>query len=242
MRDGRVERPGRDNAQRRVEHWGRRHHQFGRVNFGAFGSPAGRLSGTTGSVVFGGNANNSVENNSDQAGAAGTFTIGSGITVHGKNGQVINVWSTGTILNQGTISADVSGGSLFVGSANGSVVNQGTFATDGGNLTIDGTFSNSGLLRVTAGTLRIFPTANLTLLPGSNLVVTGGTAQLDRDFTQQPKLDLPAGDTLTGNGNFTTPPSTGPAGRCRGGQDDGGVGGGDDDRGHGAKTLSRHDR
>jgi autotransporter-associated beta strand protein len=176
---------------------------YGRVNFGAFGSPAGALTGT-GSVVLGGNANNSVVNNSNQNGTAGTLTIGSGITVHGKNGQVINVWSTGTVLNQGTISADVPGGTIVVGSATGSVVNQGTLAADGGTFIVDGTFSNSGLLRVTAGTFRITNSTNLSLLPGSNLVVTGGTAQLDRDFNQSPGFDLPGG-TLTGSGNFSTP-------------------------------------
>jgi len=178
---------------------------YGRVYFGAFGSAAGTLAGTTGSVVFGSYGGvNTLYNNSNQSGAAGTLTIGSGITIRGDKGQIVNVYGAGTILNQGTISAAVAGGTINFGSAVGSFVNQGTLAADGGNLIIDGTFSNSGLLRVTTGTLRITNTTNLNVLDGSNLIVTGGTAQIDRDFTQQPKFDLPGG-TLTGSGNFSTP-------------------------------------
>jgi autotransporter-associated beta strand protein len=175
---------------------------YGQVNLGASGSVPGTLSGT-GSVVFGGYGTvNSLSNSSNQTGAAGTLTIASGITIHGNKGQLVNTYNSGTILNQGTISADTTGGIITVGSAVGSVVNQGTLSADGGTLLIDGKFSNSGLLRVTAGTFRITNSTNLTLLPGSNLVVTGGTAQLDRDFTQETKFDLPAG-TLFGSGNFS---------------------------------------
>ena len=101
---------------------------YGRVTFGSSGVP-GTLAGT-GTVVLGGyGSNNTLVNNSNQSGAAGTLTIGSGITVRGKNGQIVNQFANGTILNQGTISADVSGGIVVLGSStNGSLINQGTLS------------------------------------------------------------------------------------------------------------------
>ena len=52
--------------------------------------------------------------------SSGTLTIGSGITVQGQNGYVGYSPETGgspsniTVVNQGTIQADASGGTIYV--------------------------------------------------------------------------------------------------------------------------------
>src|SRR5205085_389831 len=91
---------------------------YGRTYFGSNSTSAGGLSGT-GSILFGATTNNILFNDSNLAGAAGTFTIGSGILVHGKSGQVLNSSGNGTIINQGTIAADVSGGTFIINNTNG---------------------------------------------------------------------------------------------------------------------------
>ncbi|HEV3298088.1 MAG TPA: malectin domain-containing carbohydrate-binding protein [Planctomycetaceae bacterium] len=60
----------------------------------------------TGRVVFGPNVNNLMELKASPA----TLTIGSGITISGSSGTIEGEASTDTIVNQGTINADDSGG------------------------------------------------------------------------------------------------------------------------------------
>lgn len=69
----------------------------------------GVVPGSTGAVVFGKSVSNAIY----EASSSGTLTIGSGITVHGSNGTLGNFafYST-TIINQGTIAADDSGGAV----------------------------------------------------------------------------------------------------------------------------------
>ena len=71
---------------------------YGRIYFGDGGSPAGALTGT-GTVVFGGTTNNYFENSSNLGGAAGTLTLGPGITVRGKSGYLYNASAGGTLVN-----------------------------------------------------------------------------------------------------------------------------------------------
>ena len=124
---------------------------YGQVYFGDSGVASGALTGT-GSVVMGGYGNNNtLYNYSNQLGAAGTLTIGSGITIRGKYGRIINNFATGTIVNQGTISADVSGGTINVGSSTGTFANQGTLsALNGATLAVAGNWSNATGATVTA--------------------------------------------------------------------------------------------
>ena len=57
---------------------------------------------------------------------SGTLTLGSAVTIHGQNGTMANVYAAGTILNQGTIHADVSGGHITVGTGTVTSSNAGT--------------------------------------------------------------------------------------------------------------------
>ena len=69
---------------------------YGQLYFGdSTAAAAGSLTGT-GTILFGGSTNNNVYNYSSGAGATGTLTIGSGITIHGKNGSLNNVYAGGT--------------------------------------------------------------------------------------------------------------------------------------------------
>ncbi len=63
----------------------------------------------SGKVIFGSSGSNFIENSSNLTGAAGTLTIGAGITVEGKT-ESSTVPSPTALLNQGTIKADVAGG------------------------------------------------------------------------------------------------------------------------------------
>jgi hypothetical protein len=63
--------------------------------------------GGTGTVLFGKSGNNYVN-----AGYNTTLTIGSGITVAGSSGTLSGYYSNSAIINQGTISADDSGGQV----------------------------------------------------------------------------------------------------------------------------------
>ena len=63
--------------------------------------------GGTGTVLFGKNGNNELY---ETAYRRGTLTIGSGITVRGSSGTIGGYYSSDTVVNQGTIAADDSGG------------------------------------------------------------------------------------------------------------------------------------
>jgi len=69
---------------------------------------------------------NFIENDSNQRGAAGTLTLGPSIIVRGKNGQIYSYYNNGGLLNQGTVNADVVGGTIQLGANAGSVSNAGT--------------------------------------------------------------------------------------------------------------------
>jgi len=77
----------------------------GTTSGGIFFANSQTLSGT-GTVIFGTNLNNLVEVEDSSA----TLTIGAGITFKGTSGTIEGQFSNATIINQGTISADDSGG------------------------------------------------------------------------------------------------------------------------------------
>src|SRR6185369_16383418 len=83
----------------------------------------------TGSIVFGGNGSSTIQNymaSGGGTGATGTLTIGPGITIHGKYGQINNAYAQGRIVNQGKISADTSGGAIYLGNSTGGYSSTGT--------------------------------------------------------------------------------------------------------------------
>jgi hypothetical protein len=147
-------------------------------------APAGSLTGT-GTILFGGSTNNGVNNYSSATGATGTLTVGSGITIHGKNGSLNNVYATGTIVNQGTYSADVSGGTLRIGGT-GTLRNDGTMsALNGGTLVVAGPWTNAapGIVSANGSTLTLGSGASAWSNAGT-INVTNSTVNLDGSFTQ----------------------------------------------------------
>ena len=114
------------------------------------------LSGN-GTVVFGNNA--SLFNTLRVANGGTTLTIGPDVTVHGNNGVIGYNGSLGgsanvTVINQGTISADVSGGTITITGLN--FQNQGTLeAIAGGvlNVQAQGSSSIGGIEAFVGGTI-----------------------------------------------------------------------------------------
>ena len=105
--------------------------------------------GGSGSVLFGGNGNESDQiTTATSNGDSGTLTIGSGITIHGKYGVIGN--SSLPLINQGTIAADISGGQIVINGTNWT--NSGTLhASNGGELYFQGTWTNPEPITVNAG-------------------------------------------------------------------------------------------
>src|SRR5262249_35706328 len=106
-------------------------------------------------------------------GGVANLTIGADILVHGKNGVIS--FPGQTFANQGTISADVAGGTITLNGSHWS--NSGTpQATNGGTLTLQGTWSNSNIISADGGTVNLsgsFTLAGLGTVNGS-----GGTINL----------------------------------------------------------------
>lgn len=83
-----------------------------------FQSVAAQTLGGSGQVLLGSNTANALS-----AGGAGPLTIGSGILVHGQGGLY------GSVINQGTVTADVNGGSINLNK----MTNTGTFQINAGS-------------------------------------------------------------------------------------------------------------
>ena len=172
---------------------------YGSVFFGSPSLAAGSLSGT-GTVVFGASGSNSLINESNLSGADGTLTIGSGITIRGQSGEIINNTANGQIINEGTISADTAYGEIRIFS--GPFTNQGTISADtvGGAISIYGPFTNQGTVQVAGGTLNL----NGTWTNATTIVATTGTVNLGGQFTSPGLLDFTGATVnLTGTLNNT---------------------------------------
>ncbi len=113
-----------------------------------------------------------------------TFTIDSDITIRGGGGYIgySEGWqggaTTATIINRGTIQADVSGRTIRINAVNGSFLNEGTLAaTGGGTLDVDALKDSIGTASATAGGhLDIYGTFTNFLdrtLDGSTLSLSG---------------------------------------------------------------------
>jgi len=148
--------------------------------------------GGNGTVVFG-NAS-FPPNDLSGANSGTTLVIGSGVTVRGQNGIIgsSSYWGVPanvSVVNQGTISADVTGGAISIAGgsfdntgllrkANEGVMtilanttNTGTVEVDRGSLTFSGSFSQTtGLLEFGLNALADFGQINLT-----RSAIVGGT-------------------------------------------------------------------
>ena len=164
------------------------------------GNPSNSWYGTVdiaGSQALTGNAtvtfgNASSCNNSLQILYAGTaLTIGSGIMIHGQNGEIgysacYGGFTNTVLLNQGSIVADVSGGSIYLG-APGGFTNTGSIVVNSNcSLYLGGAFNAASLGALTSsngGTVAIsgfFENTNAIFNPtnyGGSWVLAGGTIQ-----------------------------------------------------------------
>ena len=135
---------------------------YGRLFFGDIGAAPGALTGT-GTVVFGGNINNYIENSSNIVGAAGTLTFGPNIAIRGKSGWIYSAYSNGSLLNQGSISPDVAGGTLTIGYGTATFTNTGVVNISTGTMTLYGNMTQVGLgtINRTGGTINLSGTLDL---------------------------------------------------------------------------------
>jgi hypothetical protein len=140
-------------------------------SYGAISFVGNQVLGGSGTVAFGNSGCNAVRVSNDGT----TLVVGLGITVHGQSGQIgyaPSCWGGSQnvgVINQGTISADVAGGTITV---NAQPLNsQGLAqATNGGTLQLLGNWSNPGELAATGGTLNLggtFSQATLGTIHGS---------------------------------------------------------------------------
>ena len=169
----------------------------------------------TGSIFLGGDRNNFLQIDT----ASTTVTLGPNLLVHGNNGVfTVSFSDSDAWVNQGTIAADVSGGTITL---NGTWTNNGSFqAQNGGKLTTTGAFSNAG--NVTVGNLSTFTardytqTAGTTTLNGGTLTasalvdiqggILAGTGTINADVQNAGLLTIGDSTTpgiLTIIGNFT---------------------------------------
>ena len=120
---------------------------YGEVHFANTGSLSG-----SGSILFGSSAFNTV----GVANSANKLTIGAGVTIHGKSGTVGTAPTNGggMFINQGTISADVAGGTLTLDGTSWS--SSGVIQEIAGTtVNLRGSWSNTGSLSIGAGTLNL---------------------------------------------------------------------------------------
>ena len=107
----------------------------------------GGLSGNA-TIVLGTGANNRINFDGN-----GTTTFAAGTTVRGENGSIggqLNIGGTQLLVNNGTISADVSGGTITIFESD--VVNNGTLrALNGGTLVLSSNVAGSATGQIVAG-------------------------------------------------------------------------------------------
>ncbi|WP_175517724.1 RHS repeat-associated core domain-containing protein [Planctomicrobium piriforme] len=174
-----------------------------------------------GEILLGGNANNGFGSGD----YFNTLTIGPGVLIHGQSGQIGNRTGTGvqtTLINQGTIQADVASGTLNI---YGGFQNSGTVRATNGGTVYDQTqqspnnvFGNFdyGTGTLTGGTWQVDDNSILRLLPieivtlAANVILDGPGARFYSDNATKEALAglttiAPAGSLTIRNGrNFTT--------------------------------------
>ncbi len=164
--------------------------------------------GGTGAVVFG----ESIDNALIVSEAATALTIGPGVTVRGQTGTVgydENVSSTPTnivVVNQGTIQADVAGGTLTIdgtGSENEAALN----ALNGATLYIEDTLANTGTVSVdSTSVLELGGTVvGGTITGQGSALLYGGTLDgvtIDGILTMSNNSSVVVQDGLTVNGTL----------------------------------------
>ncbi len=126
---------------------------------GAISFAGNQVLGGSGTVVFG-NGSGYWGNALLLANDGTTLVIGSGITVRGQNGVIgsgAGYWVGGpasvSLVNQGTVSCDVSGGTIAVTGTSFSNAGQVLKSGSGGSITITANTINTGLIEVNHGAI-----------------------------------------------------------------------------------------
>jgi formylmethanofuran dehydrogenase subunit C len=130
-------------------------------NYGAISFAGNQVLGGNGTVVFGdyNGWGNSSANALSPANSGATLVLGPGITVRGQNGTIGTAgypWNSPanvSVVNQGTISADVSGGTIIVAGASLSNSGQLVESGSGGSITVTANTLNTGLIGADQGTI-----------------------------------------------------------------------------------------
>ena len=169
-----------------------------------------------GTIICGNSGNDSLS----VANAGTTLVIGPGITVHGQYGNIgaFAGSSDVNVANQGTISADVKGGTITV--AGGSFNNEGTLeAQNGGQLSVQDMAGNVGEVSLGAGSalslngvytnnlgLNVPASAVLTLagtwVNSGAITASQGTIKLSGTWSNTGEIEATGGSALYVGGSF----------------------------------------
>ena len=174
--------------------------------FGGQNVAAGSLTGN-GTIVLASTSTggDTIDNDSNLAGAGGTLTIGPNITIEGNTGGLHDDFATGTIVNQGTIIADVAGGTISIGNVNGTFSNQGTMQANSGTFQHTGAvqhrrlrnaFDQLGRLVSIGGNLTGNSTAFASSNPQGVIMFNGGHSSANPQLIEVMSQDL--GNTAAG--------------------------------------------
>jgi RHS repeat-associated protein len=144
------------------------------VNPGFLSFSGAQLVSGSGDILFGPSGSNSISIPGNS-----TVTFGPKVTLHGKNGTIGTPAGQGggAFINQGTIDPDVAGGSFMLDGTNWQ--NQGTIKADANEtVNLRGSWSNTGNIALTGGTLNLggtFKTADVAI---GHLSRSAGTTNL----------------------------------------------------------------
>ncbi|MGE4003055.1 MAG: CARDB domain-containing protein, partial [Planctomycetaceae bacterium] len=168
---------------------------YGNVYFGDGSAVPQTFSGAA-TVVFGGSGSDALYNYNFGSEADAFLTIAPSVLLRGHSGYVYDYWGTGTIVNQGTIQADETGGTIYLGQS-GSLINEGTLAAlNGGTLTLSTEVKNAG------GTVIVGGASVVDTLAGHNYVQLSGTTDLQGGALQSSGVVELKGGLLTGHGTI----------------------------------------
>ena len=151
--------------------------------------------GGTGSIVFGATAGN---NRVGVDGGSKTLTIASGMTIQGANGsvglgQLVN-GSGNAIINNGTISANVAGGTIAIAGLDAGITNNGTIsALNGGTIALQSNLIGGAGGQLVAGAGSVISQQGVTI---SGIVNTSGGGSLRPTNSG---FNILSGVTLNGN-------------------------------------------
>ncbi len=157
--------------------------------------------GGTGNVVLGASSSNAIGGGD----TGSTFTIGPGITVHGSDGLVGSF--NDSLVNQGTIAADVAGASITV--AGSSLTNSGTLRAVGGTMSLSGgDLIDSGTIAVGRGSVLQIEAGLQIVDPGLLAIDPAGEFDVSGDLTGDTRnadLFAPLGTVRLDGSSSTTP-------------------------------------